>query len=383
MKKTLLAIFALATMTASAVSLQNYTHVFVPASKAHFTESAIANPAQKAPKKIANVDELLGDYILQYTPMDENDFPGANKLNVAKGTKASSITLQGLFAPEASEKVTAIVDAENNTFTIAPGQTIYTSQSYGACSIYKVTGVAADGSITLDKNANIEGVIENGMLKINTSWACIINAGQYAGYNFIPIHKEDVAARPNGKMEYTNSKNQTINETVLITEEEDSIITVSNFADIGFVVKMVAQEDSTVLMPKQNVFDGGQEQGIFYTTDIVGSSGQDAQPDDYIVMFKANTSQEISSDEQWTFMSDAGYWFGINKKTKIYFTNDEEFRFPGSEPNGVNNVTTSKTAVKTTYVNLAGVESDEPFEGVNIVLTRYTDGTTQAKKVLK
>ena len=36
------------------------------------------------------------------------------------------------------------------------------------------------------------------------------------------------------------------------------------------------------------------------------------------------------------------------------------------------------------YINVAGQESDTPFDGVNIIVTTYTDGTTTtAKKVIK
>ena len=35
------------------------------------------------------------------------------------------------------------------------------------------------------------------------------------------------------------------------------------------------------------------------------------------------------------------------------------------------------------YYNVAGVESDSPFHGVNIVVTRYTDGSMTTTKVVK
>jgi hypothetical protein len=35
------------------------------------------------------------------------------------------------------------------------------------------------------------------------------------------------------------------------------------------------------------------------------------------------------------------------------------------------------------YVNIAGVESNKPFDGLNIVVTTYTDGTKAAVKVIK
>ena len=35
------------------------------------------------------------------------------------------------------------------------------------------------------------------------------------------------------------------------------------------------------------------------------------------------------------------------------------------------------------YHNLAGMSSDRPWQGLNIVVTRYSDGTTETSKVLK
>ena len=35
------------------------------------------------------------------------------------------------------------------------------------------------------------------------------------------------------------------------------------------------------------------------------------------------------------------------------------------------------------YYNVMGMESDKPFEGINIVVTRYSDGSTSASKVLR
>lgn len=39
--------------------------------------------------------------------------------------------------------------------------------------------------------------------------------------------------------------------------------------------------------------------------------------------------------------------------------------------------------VSVTYVNSLGMTSDKPFEGVNIVITRYSDGTTSTSKVMQ
>ena len=49
----------------------------------------------------------------------------------------------------------------------------------------------------------------------------------------------------------------------------------------------------------------------------------------------------------------------------------------------VNEVVSGKTVESVRFYNLMGVESDRPFEGVNIVVTRYTDGSRSTVKVLR
>ena len=50
----------------------------------------------------------------------------------------------------------------------------------------------------------------------------------------------------------------------------------------------------------------------------------------------------------------------------------------------INTVEADKGEVKSVkYVNVAGVVSDAPFQGVNIVVTEYTDGTRTTSKMLR
>ena len=39
--------------------------------------------------------------------------------------------------------------------------------------------------------------------------------------------------------------------------------------------------------------------------------------------------------------------------------------------------------VSTTYFNAQGIQSDTPFDGLNIIVTRYSDGTTSTTKVIR
>ena len=49
---------------------------------------------------------------------------------------------------------------------------------------------------------------------------------------------------------------------------------------------------------------------------------------------------------------------------------------------GVDDLNVNGNAVGVKYYNVAGMASDKPFEGVNIVVTRNADGTTSTTKVV-
>lgn len=51
-------------------------------------------------------------------------------------------------------------------------------------------------------------------------------------------------------------------------------------------------------------------------------------------------------------------------------------------PTGVEKLNT-REVVGVSYYNVAGIESSEPFDGVNIVVTNYSDGSTTTTKILK
>ena len=60
-----------------------------------------------------------------------------------------------------------------------------------------------------------------------------------------------------------------------------------------------------------------------------------------------------------------------------------EVRVPWENiPTSVTELNTS-TEVSKTYYNAQGIQSDKPFDGMNIVITRYSDGSTKTTKVVK
>ena len=59
---------------------------------------------------------------------------------------------------------------------------------------------------------------------------------------------------------------------------------------------------------------------------------------------------------------------------------------PGSSPEPATSVSEVRhygEVVGTTYINVQGIKSDQPFEGVNIVVTRYSDGSTKITKIVR
>ena len=49
---------------------------------------------------------------------------------------------------------------------------------------------------------------------------------------------------------------------------------------------------------------------------------------------------------------------------------------------GINSLVVDGDEVESvTYVNMSGVQSDEPWDGVNIVVTRYRSGAVKSSKV--
>ena len=54
-----------------------------------------------------------------------------------------------------------------------------------------------------------------------------------------------------------------------------------------------------------------------------------------------------------------------------------------NDASGINEITGLKQVAGIRYINVAGQESDTPFDGINIIVTTYTDGTTTTSKVIK
>ncbi len=125
--------------------------------------------------------------------------------------------------------------------------------------------------------------------------------------------------------------------------------------------------------------------------------------DDAALLFIAvdNAEQEVAQGRLDQDMIIANTEFGFREGVRDKWT-PNEYRFIYGE--GGNNETqrfqyynrvelygssavvenlAEKTVSSVKYFNIAGMESNEPFEGVNIKVTTYNDGTTNTCKVIK
>lgn len=134
---------------------------------------------------------------------------------------------------------------------------------------------------------------------------------------------------------------------------------------------------------------------------------------------KPNSSQSLypldtnSShyDNQSTQMQGLGFWVNdLNEiegnRAYLDASNDESYYFPGTQINEtqkeiavgyiisysdgnqnfvteINVVDAAKEIANIMYYNASGIESNKPFDGINIVVTTYTDGTKVSSKIIR
>lgn len=137
------------------------------------------------------------------------------------------------------------------------------------------------------------------------------------------------------------------------------------------------------------------EQGDYFELTAVGvtAEGNEVSTSIHLAEF---VDRGLEAANDWTFFdlsslgevvsvyftlnsTDSGDW-GMN--TAAYFCMDK-FQVEDGITTSVENVSADKAVAGVKYVNLAGMTSDKPFDGVNVVVTSYTDGTTSTTKVVK
>lgn len=131
--------------------------------------------------------------------------------------------------------------------------------------------------------------------------------------------------------------------------------------------------------------------GAFYLPSNTGSINVQEFKAAFNVDYSLNSvdNPELTSGNVYSFealvkevavpTTDAKSTSDASTKFVVYPLNLEA----GNVSTGVNDVNSAKEVKGVSYFNMMGVESAQPFDGVNIMVTTYTDGTQSAAKVLR
>lgn len=156
------------------------------------------------------------------------------------------------------------------------------------------------------------------------------------------------------------------------------------------VVYLGIQKEAVTYSGVVNDTDGNPLEGVTVTLTSQAGRGATAGP----AVYTATTDEEgkfevnvVQADKTYdaTFSKD-GYK-DVNIEG-IDFADgsvalDEPVVMELDNVTGVNGINTGKTVASVKYYNVAGQAADKAFQGVNIVVTTYTDGTTSTVKVIK
>ena len=343
--------------------------------------------------QLSSIDELNGDFVFANYEYDVDSTMHLVPAEVAYSGSAATIEVTGEntiaiygFTPEATNAINATIDLETGEISIPSGQVLFTDEDYGDIFLQNITS-----------EGDLKGVVyEGGIISMEDLW---IDAVVYQGttYYWGNYFHFSVVAPTNGVMEYNamtrnggEYQPQTLN--VLITQDEDTKeVTVFNFSVWGLGVDITLNSDKTFILSSDNAVDnGGSKYGLYY---VVGST---AEGNLSLNVPGNGTATTLKSDDYWTLYSYEGYWRFAQSPFTITLIDGTEFEYPEAEtgdlvvlPEGVTPVSmpfsyaireNGERIKKTGVVNVAVVESDVYFQGIDLQIPEaWVKGTMDAE----
>ena len=141
--------------------------------------------------------------------------------------------------------------------------------------------------------------------------------------------------------------------------------------------------DGAFYLPSNNGSINVQEfKAAFYIDYSLNSVDNPTLKDGEVYSFEALVKEKaVATTDAKSAPRKTAYDSTVAPSTKfvVYPLNLEA----GNVSTGVNDVNSAKEVKGVSYFNMMGVESAQPFDGVNIMVTTYTDGTSSAAKVLR
>lgn len=273
--------------------------------------------AYRSPRKIASVDEMVGDFMLVSTYLEYGEegweyatpAEGATPISIAK-VDDTTISISG-FTSDATEAITATIDVETSTISIPVGQTLRETD-YGPIVLGNAQGdEPLTGSIATDGSVYIQGI-----------WFDEIGGdGQYAGYLWTHYYYSYITPS-NGTMSWGEGADAE-SHPVYIEQDEAKTVTVYNFAGLETAIDVTMKEDKTFVIEEQLMFNSSSY-GSVYTTGILVQNGK-YYLDDFTGTISANA---LVGDGTWALYSPTqGSLFNLSDPATITLT-DGEFQYP-------------------------------------------------------
>ncbi len=166
----------------------------------------------------------------------------------------------------------------------------------------------------------------------------------------------------------------------------------------GIKVNWSLFDTETVGMPWYQVFQPGQAYKVkaiiryargndegYLPNECYGPSNGGEGSDHHVL----NAPRRIGGNDQGGYanMYFTGNYQGLDDSKFIIFPIEASPNPSNGDPMGnvtsVKEVNTSRSVVAVTYYNLMGIESSKPFDGLNIVVTTYSDGSRTSRKIMR
>lgn len=127
-----------------------------------------------------------------------------------------------------------------------------------------------------------------------------------------------------------------------------------------------------------DITDHASSENYDYSNDLIFGATNGAEPRLVVRFYYRSTGLNNKAVQPQTFMLNRD-----GAETPSYYAVEGGFD-PDSIPVAVYELVIGNgVPVSTTYYNLQGMESSTPFEGINIIVTRYSDGTVRTRKEMR
>ena len=277
-------------------------------------------------KSVTSISDLTGYYVMTFATLVSDGYDGGVGVYVSPIEGTDSILITDFW--DIGYTATAKVDISTMTITF-PSQVVAVSSSYG-----NITLAVATSSGSYDTTQSITGTInEDGTFTIDSWWGLFCkwyDDSDELVDGYYGLYYNTLFETTNAMMSYTmwnssTSSYDTYTFGVIAEQTSTNILSVKNFADYGWTVKIELKRDSTAKIASQTVLTNGYGSWYTYATTYDTSMNLTAYEGN-IICDKATDLRTISWGN-WSFICSSFYYGAITSGT-ITLTSDISYPAP-------------------------------------------------------